>query len=116
VALGWLLLPAAVILTGERTSTLARSSWQRPTRSRASASQGPRCPRAGGVQTASFIVSAAFVLLRLTGHLDEEDRQLAVAALDFQVQMLHDRGPADGGPPRVLLTQRDDLVSWRNPT
>src|SRR5262245_46748129 len=41
-----------------------------------------------GIETASFISSGAFVLLRLVGRLDEADRELALAALDFQIRTL----------------------------
>ena len=68
-----------------------------------------------GVETAMFISSAAFVLLRLVGHLSEDDRLLALAALDLQIRILPEINPAITTTPPVLLTQRDDLASWRNP-
>lgn len=68
-----------------------------------------------GLETASFVVSAAFVLLRLVGHLSDDDRQVALQALDFQVRVLGEVDAAHAEPPRTLLTQRDDLTSWRNP-
>ena len=61
------------------------------------------------LETAMFIRSAAFVLLRLSGHLGDEDRQLALDALEFEIG-LHRELDVSG-----LLTQRDDLLSWRNP-
>ena len=42
----------------------------------------------GGVETAMFLTSAAFVLLRLVGHLDEEEQRIALEALDFHIRML----------------------------
>jgi len=68
-----------------------------------------------GLETATFLTSAAFVLLRLVGHIDEDDRRLALEALDFQIRMLRviDSGVAE--TPPVLRTQRDDLAAWRNP-
>lgn len=68
-----------------------------------------------GVETATFLTSAAFVLLRLVGHLDEDDRRLALEALDFQIRMLPVINPAVTETPAVLRTQRDDLAAWRNP-
>ena len=68
-----------------------------------------------GLETAIFITSAAFVLLRLTGHLDDDDRQLALEALDFQIRILSGPDATYAQPPPALLTQRDDLASWRNP-
>jgi uncharacterized protein YfeS len=67
-----------------------------------------------GIETATFITSAAFVLLRLIGHLNEDDRQVALDALDFHIRLLGETNRA-GAEARVLLTQRDDLLSWRNP-
>jgi uncharacterized protein YfeS len=66
-----------------------------------------------GIETATFITSAAFVLLRLTGHLNDDDRQLALDALNFHIGLGETNGA--GTEDRVLLTQRDDLLSWRNP-
>jgi len=68
-----------------------------------------------GLETAIFITSAAFVLLRLVGHLREDDRQLALEALDFQIRILPEINSAITQTPPALLTQRDDLASWRNP-
>ena len=62
---------------------------------------------ADGIETAVFVVGAAFVLLRLAGHLPDEDRALALEALDFQIGRVGEQPP--------LLTQRDDLRSWSNP-
>lgn len=64
-----------------------------------------------GIETAMFITSAAFVLLRLTGRIGEADRRQALAALDFQINTL--RLPET---PAALSTQRHDLVTWRNPS
>lgn len=66
-----------------------------------------------GLETAMMVGSAAFVLLRLVGHLGEEDRRLALEALDFQVRTVADMNPGVGSD--VLRIQRDDLASWRNP-
>jgi uncharacterized protein YfeS len=60
-----------------------------------------------GLETAQFIVGAAFTLLRLTGQLREDDRALALEALDFLIDT--------GGTESELLVQRDDLTAWRNP-
>ncbi|GAB3778495.1 hypothetical protein [Nocardioides ungokensis] len=68
-----------------------------------------------GIETAMFIASAAFVLLRLTGHLSDGDRRLALEALDFQIRILPEINSAVTEAPEVLLRQRDDLASWRNP-
>lgn len=68
-----------------------------------------------GMETATFIASAAFVLLRLTGHLSDGDRRVALDALDFQIRMLPEINSAITETPAVLLRQRDDLASWRNP-
>ncbi|NYD41969.1 hypothetical protein [Nocardioides panaciterrulae] len=68
-----------------------------------------------GIETAGFITSAAFVLLRLVGHLGEDDRRLALEALDFQIRMLPEINSTFAETPAVLRTQRDDLASWRNP-
>ena len=72
-------------------------------------------PMAGvdGLETATFVTSAAFVLLRLTGHLNDDDRQLALDALDFHIGLGEANGA--GTEDRVLLTQRDDLLSSRDP-
>ena len=67
------------------------------------------------LETATLITSAAFVLLRLVGHLDEDDRRLALEALDFQIRILPEINSAISQTPPALLTQRDDLASWRNP-
>ncbi|HYH34801.1 MAG TPA: hypothetical protein VD814_06585 [Nocardioides sp.] len=68
-----------------------------------------------GIETASFVASAAFVLLRLVGHLDEADRQRALAALDFQIGILPVINPGIREVPEVLRIQHEDLASWRNP-
>ena len=60
-----------------------------------------------GIETAMFIVGAAFVLLRLTGRISDDDRSLALEALDFQLGQVGEQPP--------LVTQRDDLRSWSNP-
>ena len=62
---------------------------------------------ADGIETATFLVGGAFVLLRLTGRISEADRALALEALDFQIGRV--------GEERVLIVQRDDLASWSNP-
>ncbi len=60
-----------------------------------------------GIETAQFVVGAAFTLLRLTGRLAEDDQALALLALGFMIET------AAPEPERLVL--RDDLVSWRNP-
>jgi len=62
-----------------------------------------------GIETAQFVVGAAFTILRLTGRLSEDDRAIALLAVGFRIDHA---GPE---PDRVLLVQRDDLLSWRNP-
>lgn len=44
-------------------------------------------PMAGvnGIETAQFVVGAAFTLLRLTGRFDEDDRALALLAVGFLI-------------------------------
>jgi uncharacterized protein YfeS len=61
-----------------------------------------------GIETAMFITSAAFVLLRLVGRIDDDDRALALEALEFQL--------AQGNGEPVLERQRTDLAAWRNPS
>ena len=60
-----------------------------------------------GIETAMFIVAAAFVLLRHTGRIADDDRALALEALDFQIAQVGEQQP--------LRVQRDDLGSWSNP-
>ena len=60
-----------------------------------------------GIETAQFVIGAAFTLLRLTGRLPDDDRALALEALDFLI--------ATTGPERELVVQRDDLAGWSNP-
>ena len=60
-----------------------------------------------GVEPATFFSSAAFLVLRLTGQLDDADRALALRALDLLNAHV-------GGSP-VIDRQIDDLRSWRNP-
>ena len=69
-----------------------------------------------GLETAMTVTSAAFVLLRLVGHLGEEDRRLALEAVDFQIRTVTDMNPGIDRELDVLKTQREDLESWRNPT
>ena len=38
-----------------------------------------------GIETAQFVIGAAFTLLRLTGRLPDDDRALALEALDFLI-------------------------------
>lgn len=68
-----------------------------------------------GLDTAMQVRSAAFVLLRLVGHLHEPDRQLALEALDFEIGIIPRINPELADTPAELLTQRRDLVSWQNP-
>lgn len=65
-----------------------------------------------GIETASFIISAGFVLLRLIGHLSEQDRHLMLQALDFQIRILPEINPAVTETPAALLIQRRDLAAW----
>ena len=69
-----------------------------------------------GVQTAGTIIGAAFTLLRLVCHLHDDDRELALRAVDHEIAMLPVINPAVQETPAVLLTLRADLAAWRNPT
>jgi uncharacterized protein YfeS len=60
-----------------------------------------------GLDTAQFIVGAAFTLLRLSGRIRDDDRTLALEALDFLIDT--------GGPEPEHLILKADLTSWRNP-
>lgn len=60
-----------------------------------------------GEDEAAMIRGAAFTLLRLTGRISENDRALALEALDFEIEQY--------GEDPALLTQRRDLQSWTNP-
>jgi uncharacterized protein YfeS len=60
-----------------------------------------------GLDTGQFIVGAAFTLLRLTGRIRDDDRALALGALDFLIET--------GGPEPEHLILKADLASWRNP-
>ena len=64
---------------------------------------------ADGIETAQFVVAAAFTLLRLTGRISEEDRAIALLAVGFLIEQV--------GPERAaeVVVQRDDLLTWRNP-
>ncbi len=62
-----------------------------------------------GIETAQFVVGAAFTLLRLTGRISEEDRAIALLAVGFRIDH------AGSDPDPVLVVQRDDLLTWRNP-
>ncbi|NPC96735.1 hypothetical protein [Nocardioides sp. zg-DK7169] len=68
-----------------------------------------------GVQTAGTIIGAAFTLLRLVGHVDQDDRDLALRAVEHEIEMLPAINPAIQETPAVLLTLRADLAAWRNP-
>jgi uncharacterized protein YfeS len=96
----------------DRTSTLATVLGCEP--SQVAEIAGPM-EGVDGIETAMMVTSAAFVLLRLVGHLAEEDRRLALEAVDFQVRTVGDMNPGIGEALDVLRTQRDDLASWRNP-
>lgn len=69
---------------------------------------------------AAIVRGAAFTLLRLTGHLSDKDRALALRSIEYEVQTTADPGwlPLEAReqllPP--LLLQRSDLLSWTNPT
>ena len=65
-----------------------------------------------GLQTASAIRGAAFTLLRLAGHLGEEDRSLALDVIDFELTTMDWLTEEERQP---LLTQRADLASWTDP-
>lgn len=68
-----------------------------------------------GLDTAMAVRSAAFVLLRLVGHLSEDDRRLALEALDFEIGIIPRLDPALADTPAALLTQRRDLTTWVDP-
>jgi len=68
-----------------------------------------------GLDTAMTVRSAAFVLLRLVGRLSEEDRRLALEALDFEIGIIPSINPDLADTPAALLTQRQDLTSWVDP-
>jgi uncharacterized protein YfeS len=91
----------------DETSTLARVLGCEPD---AVATYAGPMDGIDGLETAMFITSAAFVQLRLTGHINEPDRQQALDALDFQINT----GPLPE-TPASLVTQRRDLGTWRNP-
>lgn len=69
-----------------------------------------------GIETATFVTSAAFVLLRLTGRIPEADRELALRAIDFQAEVLPRINPEVTGTHPVLATTRRDLASRQNPS
>lgn len=92
----------------DETSTLATILGCEPD---AVASYAGEMDGIDGIETAMFITSAAFVLLRLAGHINEADQQQALAALDFQINTLR-----LAETPAALSTQRHDLGTWRNPT
>ena len=97
----------------DATSTLATVLRCRP--EEVAAYAGPM-DGVDGLETAMYVTSAAFILLRLTGHLAEADQQQALAALDFQIRILPLINTALADTPAALTTQRDDLTTWRNPT
>jgi uncharacterized protein YfeS len=68
-----------------------------------------------GLDTAMAVRSAAFVLLRLVGHLSEDDRRLALEALDFEIGIIRRIDPDLADTPATLLTQRRDLTTWVDP-
>lgn len=68
-----------------------------------------------GLDTAMAVRSAAFVLLRLVGHLSEDDRRLALEALEFEIGIIPRLDPALADTPAALLTQRRDLSTWVDP-
>jgi hypothetical protein len=64
-----------------------------------------KIPRAGGpVDAATVIVAGGFTLLRLSGRIDDEGKQLTLKALDVLLSYYD-------SPPE-LLRQRADLESW----
>lgn len=60
---------------------------------------------AGQVDAAVIIQGAGFTLLRLTGHIDEDGRRLALKALDVLIDYYR--------APHELTLQRRDLASWK---
>lgn len=68
---------------------------------------------------AAIVRGAAFTLLRLIGHLLEEDREIALRCIEYEIKIYADPGwlseeaRVDLLPP--LQVQRADLRSWRNP-
>jgi len=62
-----------------------------------------------GIETAQYVVGAAFTLLRLTGRISEEDRAIALLAVAFLIDHV------GAEPATELVVQRDDLLTWRNP-
>jgi hypothetical protein len=65
---------------------------------------GPVPAPGGQIDAATFIVAAAFTLLRLTGQLDEGGKQLSMRALEILIRRY--------GPMPDLLRQQDDLRAW----
>ncbi|WP_345470097.1 hypothetical protein QMQ05_11255 [Glutamicibacter ectropisis] len=57
-------------------------------------------------EDATFIVAAAFTLLRLTGQIDEAGRVRALEALDILIEFF--------GDEPELLQQKEDLQSWKS--
>ncbi|MCR6031585.1 hypothetical protein GGQ22_09010 [Nocardioides sp. zg-579] len=68
---------------------------------------------------AAIVRGAAFTLLRLVGHLGEEDRQTVLRVLDYEIATTADPGwlPQEARDQLVppLERQRGDLLAWRNP-
>jgi uncharacterized protein YfeS len=69
---------------------------------------------------AAIVRGAAFTLLRLTGHLNDRDRELALRTIEYEIQTTANPGwlPAEARaqllPP--LHRQREDLLTWINPS
>ena len=61
----------------------------------------------GATEDAAAVRSAGFVLLRLTGHIDDAGRRAVLEALETLM------GKGAFGDAPVLRRQRDDLRSWR---
>jgi uncharacterized protein YfeS len=68
---------------------------------------------------ASIVRGAAFTLLRLVGHLSDQDRETAVRCIDYEIatisapDWLSEEARSQLLP--ALHVQRDDLLSWSNP-
>ena len=69
-----------------------------------------------GMDTASFVISGAFTVLRLAGHLPDADRDLALAAIDLTLAHIARMNPDLDRPPATWVTARSDLATWTNPT
>ncbi|WP_310528172.1 hypothetical protein [Nocardioides sp.] len=68
---------------------------------------------------AAIVRGAAFTLLRLIGHLSQQDRETALRCIDYEITTTTDPSWLSEEARNQLLpplhTQRADLLSWRNP-